>query len=198
MNFLAHAYLSFGNEDVLIGNMISDFVKGKAKENYPASVQKGIILHRDIDVFTDQHEATKNMKKIFKPAVGLYAGVFTDIVYDFFLANDKVSFKSQNELYLFSQNTYNVLQRNYKILPEKFQQLLPFMLQQNWLYHYKTTEGIEKSFKGIFRRAEYLTYNEVAFNMFLNNLDYLKNCYSVFMPQVHAHTQKRLTELLTE
>ena len=28
MNYLAHAYLSFGNEPVLIGNMISDFVKG--------------------------------------------------------------------------------------------------------------------------------------------------------------------------
>jgi acyl carrier protein phosphodiesterase len=29
MNYLAHAFLSFKNEDVLTGNMISDYVKGQ-------------------------------------------------------------------------------------------------------------------------------------------------------------------------
>ena len=29
MNYLAHAYLSFGDPGILTGNMISDFVKGK-------------------------------------------------------------------------------------------------------------------------------------------------------------------------
>ena len=29
MNYLAHAYLSFGYSELLVGNLISDFVKGK-------------------------------------------------------------------------------------------------------------------------------------------------------------------------
>jgi hypothetical protein len=30
MNYLGHAYLSFNHQDILVGNMISDFIKGKA------------------------------------------------------------------------------------------------------------------------------------------------------------------------
>jgi len=59
MNYLAHAYLSFGNQDILTGNMISDFVKGKTKFDYPLTIQKGIYLHRQIDSFTDSHILTK-------------------------------------------------------------------------------------------------------------------------------------------
>jgi acyl carrier protein phosphodiesterase len=80
MNYLAHAYLSFEDTDVLAGNMMSDYVKGKTQYNYPPAVQRGIRLHRAIDAFTDQHEATRNIAALFKPHYRLYAGAFTDIV----------------------------------------------------------------------------------------------------------------------
>ncbi len=51
MNYLAHAYLSFHDPEVLVGNMISDFVKGKKQYDYPDGIQKGIRLHRIIDLF---------------------------------------------------------------------------------------------------------------------------------------------------
>lgn len=44
--------------------MISDYVKGKKKFDYPPDIQKGIMLHRAIDTFTDFHEATKEAKNI--------------------------------------------------------------------------------------------------------------------------------------
>lgn len=37
------------------------------------------------------------MKEVFKPAYGLYAGAFTDIVYDYFLANDSNEFTTDQE-----------------------------------------------------------------------------------------------------
>src|SRR5690242_14374205 len=104
MNYLAHAYLSFGNEPVLIGNMISDFVKGNKKFDYPVNVQKGIALHRRIDTFTDAHIATKNAKEIFKPSTGAYAPVFVDVVYDHFLAIDETEFPL-NKLEFFANET---------------------------------------------------------------------------------------------
>ena len=55
MNYLAHAFLSFRNPQILVGNMISDFVKGKKKEDYPDLIKKGIMLLRAIDNFTDLH-----------------------------------------------------------------------------------------------------------------------------------------------
>jgi acyl carrier protein phosphodiesterase len=74
MNFLAHAYLSFGNEPILVGNMISDFVKGKKKFDFPLDIQKGITLHRMIDTYTDSHPSTKAAMRLFRPAAGAYAG----------------------------------------------------------------------------------------------------------------------------
>src|SRR5215469_17022272 len=88
MNYLAHAYLSFDQPEIVVGNMISDFVKGKKRFEFPEQIQKGIMLHRSIDAFTDEHAATKKAKEVFKPVVGLYAGAFIDIVYDHFLALD--------------------------------------------------------------------------------------------------------------
>src|ERR1700744_5259410 len=95
MNYLAHAYLSFNQPEILVGNMISDFVKGKKRFDFNTTIQKGIALHRSIDTFTDDHAATKKAKEFLKPAVGLYAGAFIDVVYDHFLALDKNEFSNQ-------------------------------------------------------------------------------------------------------
>jgi hypothetical protein len=66
LNYLAHAYLSFNDSNLLLGNMISDYVKGKKKFDYPIKIQQGIHLHRLIDEFTDFHPITKEAKQFFK------------------------------------------------------------------------------------------------------------------------------------
>ncbi|MBX2931708.1 MAG: DUF479 domain-containing protein [Chitinophagaceae bacterium] len=197
MNYLAHAYFSFEQKDILIGNMISDFVKGKTKFNYTASIQKGIQLHRNIDSFTDNHSATKEAKKVFTPLVRLYAGAFVDVVYDHFLANDKNCFESDKALQTFVLNTYHTLQSAYTILPQPFQQMLPYMQQQNWLYNYQFEWGIEKSFQGVVRRATYLKNSETAFIAFQHNYTTLQHCYHHFINDIKQYTQQQLQELMT-
>src|SRR3982750_1233909 len=88
MNFLAHAYLSFNDPQILAGNMISDFVKGRDKFSFSGKIQQGIALHREIDQFTDVHPATQKAKSIFRPSYRLYSGAIMDVLYDHFLAND--------------------------------------------------------------------------------------------------------------
>ena len=82
--------------------MISDFVKGKTKYDYPESIQKGIHLHRLIDEFTDTHPVTAKAKSYFRPQYRLYSGAFIDIVYDHFLALDKKHFENYGNLETFS------------------------------------------------------------------------------------------------
>src|SRR6476659_3052763 len=108
MNYLAHALLSFNQPEILVGNMISDFVKGKTRFSFSERIQQGIMLHRSIDEFTDTHDATKQAKKFFKPVVGLYAGAFVDVVYDHFLANDSNEFNNDS-LLDFSLSVYATL-----------------------------------------------------------------------------------------
>ena len=102
MNYLAHAYLSFGDPEVLTGNMISDFVKGKKKFEYEKRVLAGIDLHRSIDEFTDVHPVNKEVSNIFKPAYGLYSSAFVDVVYDHFLALELVELPQSFEAYTVS------------------------------------------------------------------------------------------------
>jgi acyl carrier protein phosphodiesterase len=197
MNYLAHAYLSFGNAEILVGNMISDYVKGKKQFDYSATVQKGIRLHRAIDTFTDQHPATKKGKEYFKTAVGPYSGAFMDVVYDHFLALDNNEFPEQG-LEAFAKETYRQLFEHEAVLPEKFARMLPYMSSQNWLFHYRFTDGIGKSFGGVVRRAQYLSESEPAFQLFLQHYGNLQNHYNEFFPEVKAFALSQFTELLSQ
>lgn len=197
MNYLAHAYLSFNHPGILVGNMISDFVKGKKQFDFPDTVQKGIRLHRAIDTFTDQHPATREAKQLFKPAVGAYAGAFIDVVYDHFLAADETEL-AEPDLLLFAKGVYTQLAEQQALLPEKFAGMLPYMTSQNWLYHYRSEYGIEKSFGGLVRRAAYLDDASEAFLVFRNEYPALQDYYRAFFPEVKTFASSYLTDLLSQ
>ncbi|MBU3714062.1 MAG: DUF479 domain-containing protein [Ferruginibacter sp.] len=192
MNFLAHAYLSFGHPEMLLGNMISDFVKGKKQFDYPENVQRGISLHRFIDTFTDEHPATRSIKQFFKPKYGKYSGAFADVVYDYFLANDNQSFEDETLLSVFATNTYTLLSQQAHLFPSHFELVFQNMQQQNWLLNYGKKWGIEKSFGGLVRRAKYLDDPRPAFSIFENNLFALKQLYDDFFPAVKQYALDKI------
>jgi acyl carrier protein phosphodiesterase len=196
MNYLAHARLSFNDPDLLVGNMISDFVKGKKKFDYPTGIQKGIQLHRLIDEFTDIHPETKRAMEYFRPAYRLYSGAFVDVVFDHFLACDTNEFTTANELQLFCQQVYETLQSNFSILPPRFQRMLPYMQTQNWLYNYQYEWGLEKSLEGVVHRALYLHESAIAFSIFKKEYSSLKSCYEIFYPQLKLFTTQQVSNLL--
>lgn len=196
MNYLAHAYLSFGHKDVLAGNMISDFVKGKKQFAYPAFIQAGIQLHRAIDQFTDGHIATKRIAAVFKPRYRLYGGAFADIVYDHFLATDTSQFASPEDLLLFTRQSYALLAQNEEWFPEPFSSMFPYMQSQNWLYNYQFDSGIQKSFLGLVRRAAYINESDTAFELFLNNKALFREQYELFFHSVKSFAAYTMEQLL--
>ena len=194
MNYLAHAYLSFGIPEILVGNMISDFVKGKQILDFPPAIQQGIRLHRAIDQFTDQHPATQEAKVFFRPAYRLYSAAFVDVVYDHFLAADRTLF-SPESLQDFSQQTYASLDPFIHHFPDRFARMFPYMKSQDWLYHYQFPEGIRNSFGGLVRRAAFLDDSETAYEVFQTHYDALRKSYQEFMPDVDAFAKKTLAAL---
>lgn len=193
MNYLAHAYLSFRQPELLVGNMISDHVKGKKKFDYSAGIQKGIELHRLIDSFTDEHEATKEAKEIFRPHYRLYAGAFVDVVYDHYLAIDPTIF-TKDSLEEFAADTYTMLEPYSAVFPERFARMFPYMKTQNWLFNYSNKWGIENSLHGVVRRATYLTESATAFSLFEENFNTLQHCYQAFFPEMTAVVKKWMEE----
>ncbi|MES1218192.1 MAG: ACP phosphodiesterase [Bacteroidota bacterium] len=196
LNLLAHAYLSFGLPEITVGNLISDFVKGKKQYEYPAGIQKGITLHRNIDTFTDASDATRKAKEVFRPVYRLYSGAFTDVVYDHFLANDENEFP-RHSLFQFSQDVYSTLEEYHAWLPADFARMFPYMKDHNWLYNYRTKEGIEKSMTGMVRRAVYLTDSHTAFLLFEEHYELLKACYQELIITIKPYAKQRMEELLS-
>jgi acyl carrier protein phosphodiesterase len=196
MNYLAHAYLSFQQPGIIVGNMISDFVKGKKQFDYPAAVQKGIKLHRAIDQFTDTHETTQQLKSFFRPQYRLYSGAFADVVYDHFLATDPGEFSSEKKLREFAGSIYQVLEKEYDILPPLFQKMFPYMKEHDWLFNYSHKWAIEKSFGGLVRRSAYLTESKVAFEIFNEHYEAMRLCYADFFPSLKKYAAGQLSELL--
>jgi acyl carrier protein phosphodiesterase len=199
VNYLAHAYLSFGIPEIVVGNLISDFVKGKKQFDYPDRIRTGITLHRAIDTYTDTHPVTRQAKSYFRSAYGLYSGALTDVVYDHFLANDPIAFLpggGQGEaLAAFARQTYQQLAPWEAIFPERFARIFPYMRDQNWLYHYRFKEGIFRSFAGLSGRAAYMEGPEQACRLFEAHYGELEACYSEFFPALTAFARQTLEHL---
>jgi acyl carrier protein phosphodiesterase len=195
MNYLAHAYLSFNHPGILVGNLISDFVKGKKKFDYPPAIQQGITLHRLIDSFTDEHAATKAAKEFFRPDYRLYSGAFIDVVYDHFLATDETEFPGSS-LRDFSRQVYTVVGSYGEWFPERFSLMFPYMKTQDWLYNYRTRTGTERSFAGVVRRAAYLTESEKACRLFEKHYQPLQEYYRQFWQDAKPFAKKQLDLLI--
>ncbi|HMJ48015.1 MAG TPA: ACP phosphodiesterase [Ferruginibacter sp.] len=198
MNFLAHAHLSFYHPEFLLGNMVSDFVKGKKQYDFPVLIQKGIRLHRAIDAFTDIHPATREIKKFFQPAYRLYSGGFTDIAYDYFLANDENEFANENALQEFCRETYRLLEIHKEWQPSQFSMMFPYMKTQNWLFNYRFDAGIEKSFAGMTHRARYINESRTALEIFLKHKAAMQEMYHSFYPSVKNFAALTFEQMLAE
>jgi len=189
MNYLAHAYFSYNEPATMAGNLISDFIKGKKQYDYPDEIQKGIRLHRAIDAFTDAHPAVAEAKQVFRPHYRLYAGAFVDVSFDYFIANDTKLFHTEDDLAQFAQTAYANLNQYAGWIPEIARGYFERMQQQNWLYHYRTVWGIQKSFGGIVYRSAYLTDSATAGMLFEEHISSLRDAYEKFIPDLQQQVE---------
>ena len=143
MNYLAHIYLSGDDDFVKIGNFIADGIKGSKYKVYDIQTQKGILLHREIDTFTDGDVIVKRSKRRLNDHYNLYRGIIIDILYDHFLAKNWETY-STVPLEAYSQDFYALLLRNTEILPARIQHMMPYMIKDDWLTSYASLEGIKK------------------------------------------------------
>lgn len=143
MNFLAHIYLSADDDLIKIGNFMADGIRGKEYENLHPKIQKGVLLHRFIDTYTDSHPIFRQSTKRLHEKYHHYAGVIVDVVYDHFLAKNWERY-SDEKLDSFINRFYASLEDNYDLLNEKTRGMMPYMIRSNWLWNYQFVDGIAR------------------------------------------------------
>lgn len=195
MNFLAHLYLSKNNKNILIGNFIADAVKGKKHEDYPKEIQAGILLHRQIDYFTDTHPIVRQSKRRLNLQYRHYKGVIIDILYDHFLAKNWHHY-SETPLAVYAENVYGFLQENKDVFPEKMQKLLPYMIEYNWLLSNASIEGIEKILEGMNRQSKGISKMDLAIEDLIIHYGEFESDFTVFFKELIAFTNEKTKELL--
>jgi len=183
MNFLAHSYLSGSDQKILVGNFIGDFVKGKQYENYDDSIQKGIILHREIDYYTDKHEIYLDSKSRLKPKYRHYSGVIVDMFYDHFLAVNWTDYCDQ-DLLLSTQDIYKKINAHIDIVPDGVKRLLSYMVPGNWLYSYAGLEGLNAALTGMSHRTKFESKMEQATDDLKRHYAEFQSEFRLFFPDV--------------
>jgi acyl carrier protein phosphodiesterase len=194
LNFLAHIYLSFGDDALSIGNFIADHIRGKKYLHYPEPVQKGILLHRAIDTFTDTHPITRKSSKRLHSRYSHYSRVIVDIYYDHFLANNWQAY-SEKSLRAFTEEFYGVLQGHYEILPEGVQRFMPYMIADNWLLSYAQTEGIAQVLQGMNRRTRFKSGMDRAIEELHEHYDAFQLEFQQFFEELIIFSRQKIETL---
>ena len=173
---------------------MADGIRGKHFETFPLDVQKGIVLHRAIDTFTDAHPVFRQSTKKLHERYHHYSGVIVDVFYDHFLAKNWSQFSNEN-LEDYIQRFYQSLHDNKTILTERTIGLMPYMIQHNWLWNYRTVEGINQ----ILTQMDSRTKNKSKMRFATQEL---KECYTefeqeftTFFEDLRDHANQKLIQL---
>lgn len=194
MNFLAHAYLSFGQEEILVGNLVADFIKGKELQRFSKGIHTGILLHREIDTFTDKHPLVKAAQSYLRPRFRHYSSVITDIFFDHFLAKNWDKY-CELPLEKFAANTYETIDKYHSVLPDRFGEMFYWMKSQNWLVNYRELEGIQRTLNGMTRRATFDSKMNESTELLLEKEGEFEVIFFAFFQDLETFAREKLTEL---
>ena len=194
MNFLAHIYLSFDDPEITLGNFFADHIRANKYKHLPNKVQKGILLHREIDSFTDAHPIAKQSSKRLHKNYSHYSRVIVDIYYDHFLAKNWRDYSSV-PLAEYVEDFYDLLENNYSVLPLSTQRMMPYMIADNWLYNYSNLAGISRVLNGMNRRTKNRSKMNFAILDLEEHYEAFENEFRLFFKELNTFSRQKFDEL---
>jgi acyl carrier protein phosphodiesterase len=197
MNYLAHLYLSFNDEEIMVGNFIADAVKGRQIEAFPEKIRLGIRLHRLIDEFTDTHPVVEVSKSRIRENYRKYSGVVVDMYFDHFLASNWSDFSTET-LRDFTRNSYKTLFGYYVLLPSRMKRILPLMAAGNWLASYVEIENISRALQGMSHRTKFISGIENGGSDLKIHYQELGEDFRIFFPELIAFSNSFLKGIKEE
>jgi len=194
MNTLAHLYLSGDDPDLLLGNFIGDSVRGDDFLQLEYRVQQGVLLHRKIDRFTDQHAAFKHICSIMRDGFSRYAPVVADVFLDHFLARDWERFNTQ-PLKEYVQWAQGLLASRIEGCPERSRRYFHYLNKTNTLVQYQSIDGICNTLSQMSKRTRFKSGMENAEPVLTNCYNELEENFEIFFPEVVKFASTSISDL---
>jgi acyl carrier protein phosphodiesterase len=183
VNFLAHIYLSGDSGEIKMGNIIGDYVKGNQFNQYPDLIRKGILMHRDIDSYTDAHPLVKQTNKFFVERFRKYSGIVTDIFFDHFLARQWSRY-SPVDFNDYVKGIYHLIKGEWSWLPEEMHSFANRCMENNWIKSYAQPDGIEHVLYMMSLRTSLPRESVFAGKVLRENYSELEALFFEFFPQL--------------
>lgn len=189
MNFLAHTFLSFEQEELLAGNFMADFCTTKDLVHLPSGLLQGVALHREIDRFTDQHPLVRESIAVIRPKQRKYSPVVIDIVYDHYLTREWQD-HHEKPLQEFASSVYHDLSRKKEHFPVKLQAIFSKMVEDNFLLSCENEERLRRTFERIARRANFDHQFLNAYDDIMEHDETLYDLFQSFFPELKENIRQ--------
>jgi acyl carrier protein phosphodiesterase len=152
VNFLAHLVLAGADDDLRMGAMLGDFVRGRsALQAFAPGVRTGILLHRRIDAFTDALPEIAALRAGFPGGFRRYGGIIIDLGLDHELARNWGRWNRQT-LEGFDAGVREMLDRRAPEVPAELWRFMDYADRRGLFAAYRDRVEILHSLRGIGRR----------------------------------------------
>jgi len=186
--------LSGEDELVKIGNFMADSIRGSQYLEYPNVIQKGILLHRHIDSFTDSHPIYRKSKHRLHQKYGHYSGVIMDIAYDHFLAKNWEKYLDE-KLEEYASKFYELALSYYDILTERIKKMMPYMIARNWFVSYATISGLEMILFQMDYKTKHIAHMQEAIVEIQDFYSEFESEFFLFFEELQRSCEQKLKEL---
>ncbi len=186
-------FLTYGDKELTIGNYIADFIRNRDLVLYNASIIEGVMLHRHIDTYTDNHPDVLSSTRILRERHGKYAPVVIDVFYDYILSKNWDKF-SDVDLRTFADDIYETLNEFSEDFPIHLQDITYRMIADDFLLQYGKPEGMRKTFRRIGKRAKFKSNFATAFEDLEENFDEINSGFLNFFPELISSVEKYESE----
>lgn len=162
MNFLAHIFLSGEENDLLkLGNFMGDTIRGKQYLDYPEEVQRGILLHRQIDTFTDAHPLFRESKRRWCLSMAIMRGWLQ--IFSMIISWPSTGARSLRRISMAILSAFmHFCRKKKEVLNPQMQSIAGYMMRDNWLKAYQTYTGLARILYQMDRRTEFRSQMQYA------------------------------------
>ena len=190
MNHLAHTLLAGDDEDLRLGGMLGDFVRGRPDPaRWLPRVIDGIRLHRAIDAYTDAHPEVLAAKASLPPPYRRYAGILLDMWFDHCLAQDFSRWSGQ-PLPEYSEALRALLWRQDVLLTPALRRFRGYMEANDLPAGYADRAVLGRALAGIGQRLSRANPLDTALPVLVAQEEELQRCFEVFFPQLQGFVQE--------
>ncbi len=189
MNYLVHFLVCGDDDELRVGNMLGEYVKGRVERfEHPGitdRVRTGIQMHRAVDAFSDRHPAVRRSKQVLAPDYGKLSGVIVDMFYDHVLARRWIEYHPQ-PLSAFTQDVYRTLRSHLHRMPLALHPLVHAMTRGDWLQEYASQHGIDRALRGMAARRRVAAPIGTAGRQLAEHFDRFSRDFEEFLPDLRA------------